>query len=58
LSNAEEADSETVEELVEEGQSFEAGVVAGLEHADTRQGEVRSKQIREDDVPLEYLDKE
>ena len=58
LSNAEEADSESVEELVEEGQNFEAGVVAGVEDADARQGQVRSKQIREDDVPLEYLEKE
>jgi hypothetical protein len=40
LSNAEEADSESVEELVEEGQDFEAGVVAGVEDADASQGEV------------------
>jgi hypothetical protein len=58
LSNAEEADSESVEELVEEGQNFEAGVVAGVEDADARQGEVRTKQISEDDVPLEYLEKD
>jgi hypothetical protein len=58
LSNAEEADSESVEELVQEGQNFEAGVVAGVEDADARQGEVRTKQIREDDVPLEYLEKD
>lgn len=56
LSNAEEADSESVEELVEEGQDFEAGVVAGVEDADASQGEVRTKQVREDDVPLEYLE--
>jgi len=58
LSNAEEADSESVEELVEEGQSFEAGVVGGVEDADAGQGEVRTKQVREDDVPLEYLEKD
>jgi hypothetical protein len=58
LSNAEEADSESVEELVEEGQDFEAGVVAGVEDADASQGEVRTKQVREDDVPLEYLDQD
>ena len=58
LSYVEDADSESVEELVEEGQSFEAGVVAGVEDADADQREVRSKQIREDDVPLEYLEKE
>jgi hypothetical protein len=58
LSNAEEADSESVEELVEEGQDFEAGVVAGVEDADARQGEVRTTQVREDDVPLEYLEQD
>lgn len=47
-----------MEELVEEGQSFEAGVLAGVEDADSSQGEVRSKQVREDDVPLEYLEKD
>jgi hypothetical protein len=45
-----------VEELVEEGQDFEAGAVAGIEEADASQGEVRTKQIPEDDVPREYLE--
>jgi hypothetical protein len=58
LSNAQEADSESVEELVEEGQDFEAGVVAGVEDADASQGEVRTRQVREDDVPLEYLEQD
>src|ERR1700730_5524346 len=31
LSNVEGADSETVDELIEEGNAFEAGVVAGVE---------------------------
>ena len=52
----EETDSESVEELVEEGQDFEAGVVAGIEEADASQGEVRTKQVPEDDVPREYLE--
>ena len=56
LSNVEGADSESVEELVEEGQNFEAGAVAGVEDADASQGEVFTKQVREDDVPLEYLE--
>jgi hypothetical protein len=56
LSNVEEADSESVEELVEEGQNFEAGAVAGIEEADASQGEVRTKQVPEDDVPREYLE--
>jgi hypothetical protein len=51
-----EADSESVEELMEEGQSFEAEAVAGVEDADAGQGEVRTRQVREDDVPLEYLE--
>jgi hypothetical protein len=56
LSNIEETDSESVEELVEEGQNFEAGAVAGIEDADASQGEVRTKQVLEDDVPREYLE--
>ena len=34
LSRSERADSESVEELVEEGNVFEAGAVAGVEEAD------------------------
>ena len=56
LSNVEETDSESVEELVEEGQDFEAGAVAGIEEADASQGEVRTRQVPEDDVPREYLE--
>ncbi len=58
LSGAAEADSESVEELLEEGQAFEAGIVSGVEDADAGQGEVRTKEVLEDDVPLEYLDKD
>lgn len=51
------ADSESVEELVEEGNAFEAEVIAGVESApDADQGEVRTRQVPEDDVPEEYLD--
>jgi hypothetical protein len=56
LSNVEETDSESVEELVEEGQDFEAAAVAGIEEAEASQGEVRTKQLPEDDVPREYLE--
>src|ERR1051326_6430996 len=56
LSNVEEPDSESVEELVEEGQTYEAGAVAGIEDADASQGEVRTRQVLEDDVPREYLE--
>lgn len=57
LSDVAEAGSESVEELVEEGQSFEAEVIAGVEDApDADEGEIRSKEVPEDDVPSEYLD--
>jgi len=57
LSGAALADSESVEELVEEGQAFEAGIVSGVENApDADKGGVRTRQVPEDDVPQEYLD--
>ena len=47
-----EADSESVMELVEEGQAFEAGVLLGVEGvSDSEVSEVHTKQIPEDDVP-------
>src|SRR5579863_3232924 len=54
LSRAERADSESVEELVEEGNVFEAGAVAGVEEADSAdEREVRTREVPEDDVPEE-----
>jgi hypothetical protein len=54
--------SESVTELVEEGQYFEAEVMDGIENApdaDANRGRgVRTKQVREDDIPPEYLDDE
>ena len=48
-------DSESVEELLEEGQYMEAEAVSGVENArDADQGEVRTRQFPEDDVPEEY----
>ncbi len=59
LSDVAEAGSESVEELVEEGQSFEAEVIGGVEDAeDPDVAEVHTKQIPEDDVPSEYLDQD
>ena len=59
LSNIEGADSESVAELIEEGNAFEADAVAGVEHAgDTDQKEVRTHEVPQDDVPGEYRDKE
>jgi hypothetical protein len=57
LSDTEEAYSESVVELLEEGQSFEAEVVRGVENApDADVGEVTTTEVPEDDVPSEYLD--
>jgi hypothetical protein len=59
LSRAEIADSESVEELLEEGQAFEAGIVSGVENArNADEGGVRTRQVPEDDVPQEYLDED
>jgi len=53
------ADSESVEELLEEGNSFEAGVVFGVENSkDSSVSEVTTRQVPEDDVPGEYLDQD
>ena len=59
LSNREGADSESVDELLEEGNAFEAEVVKGVEDApDADEGEVRTHEVPEDDVPEEDLDKD
>jgi hypothetical protein len=59
LSDVAEAGSQSVEELVEEGQSFEAEVISGVEDApDPDVAEVHTKQVPEDDVPSEYLEKD
>ena len=55
LSRTSYDDSESVEELLEEGQYAEAEAVSGVENArDADQGEVRTTQFPEDDVPEEY----
>jgi len=59
LSGTEAADSESVGELLEEGNAFEADVVAGVEHVeDDEEREVHTHEVPEDDVPEEYLDKD
>ena len=59
LSNAETVDSESVGELVEEGNAFEADIVGGVEDAGRHdEREVRTHEVPEDDVPEEYLDKD
>jgi outer membrane biosynthesis protein TonB len=57
LSSREGADSESVDELLEEGNAFEAEVVKGVQDADD-EGEVRTHEVPEDDVPGEYRDKD
>jgi hypothetical protein len=54
LSSREVDDSESVEELVEEGQGWEAAAIQGVEDADSP-NEVRTHEVPEDDVPEEYL---
>jgi hypothetical protein len=60
LSDLSDADSESVEQLVEEGQSLEAGVVEGVEQGKDSETtrEVRVHERPEDDVPPEYLDRD
>src|SRR5215469_8987309 len=59
VSRAEQADSESVDELLEEGNSFEAGAVAGVQEADDAdEKEVHTHELPEDDVPEESLDKD
>ena len=55
LSDVAEAGSESVVELVEEGQSFEADAIEGVEDApDGDVAEVTTKEVLQDDVPSEY----
>ena len=59
LSNLAGADSESVDELLEEGNAFEAEIVKGVQDVpDADEGEVRTHEVPEDDVPDEYLEKD
>ena len=59
LSEVARTDSESVEELMEEGQSFEAEVLQGVEGAlDADQSEVYTREERADDVPEEYRERD
>ncbi len=59
LSSREGADSESVDELLEEGNAFEAEVVKGVQDAgNADEGEVRTHEVPQDDVPGEYRDKD
>ena len=51
------ADSESPTELLEEGQTFEAGIVEAVQDApDADKGPIRTREVPEDDVPTEYDD--
>jgi len=55
LSGREIADSESVGELLEEGNAFEAEVVKGVEDVpDADEEEVVTHEVPEDDIPEEY----
>ena len=58
LSGLEGADSESVAELIEEGNVFEAEAVAGVQEAGNSAKEVHTHEVSEDDVPGEYLDEQ
>jgi hypothetical protein len=59
MSRPAEADSQSVEELLEEGNSYEASVVDGVENAkDPDVSEVTTREVPEDDVPEEYRDRD
>ena len=54
-----DAGSESVEELAEEGNAFEANAVFGVENAkDADVSEVTTREVPEDDIPAEYLSEE
>ncbi|MGD0213096.1 MAG: hypothetical protein ABSB87_07675 [Terriglobales bacterium] len=55
ISDLADADSESVKELIEQGNAFEADAVDGVENAkDPDVSEVRTREVPEDDVPEEY----
>ena len=57
VSTVAHVDSESAEELLEEGQAFEAGIVSGVEDApDADRAEVTTHEVPQDDVPDEYKD--
>lgn len=57
LSTGEDDSSESVTELLEDGQYFEAGILSGVEDAPPADvSEVKVREFPEDDVPTEYLE--
>lgn len=58
LSSLEGVDSESVVELLEEGNAFEAAIIAGVEEAGSTDQRVHTHEVPEDDVPDEYFDRD
>jgi len=59
VSIVEDVDSQSADELLEEGQVFESGIVRGVEEAATDiEKEVHTHEVPQDDVPEEYEDKD
>ncbi len=57
LSKVEDVDSESVTELAEEGQAFEAGIVDAVENVpNPDEGPLRTEEVPEDDVQPQYRD--
>jgi hypothetical protein len=57
LSDSQSADSESVRELVEEGQYYEAGIVDAVENAPPAEaGPLHPRKRQEDDLRPEYAD--
>jgi N utilization substance protein A len=55
ISDVANADSESLRELLEQGNAFEAEAVDGVENAkDPDVSEVTTREVPEDDVPEEY----
>jgi hypothetical protein len=59
LSDVAGATSQSVRELAAEGQFYEASVVGAIEDAPPADvSEVKTKEVPEDDVPPEYVDRD
>lgn len=55
LSDLEDTNDESVAELIEEGNAFEAEAISGVENAPGPDvSEVRTREVPEDDIPAEY----
>lgn len=55
LTRRPDASNESVEELIEEGNAFEAEAISGAERAaDDADAPVKTHEVPEDDVPAEY----